>query len=154
MVPGSLMRRSAAVIVVAGLALGIQGCRNVTASDVIGSWVLDDSSRTWLPSDLRDVQAQLILHANGTFAASGLPGLLDLDDAAHPRRYTGTGSWKLVHREGRQQVWLTFKSIDGWNKGLPYGDVLSISDGWAGPSFDYFLGDPDQGRRIRLRKTR
>jgi len=115
--------------------------------------MLDDSSRSWLPNDWHGVQAQLILHADGTFAASNLPGLLDVDDAADPQRYTGAGLWKLVDH-GRQQVQLTFQSIDGWHKALPYGDVLWISDGWAGPSLDYFLGDPDQGRRIRLRKER
>jgi len=107
-----------------------------------------------LPNDWHGVHAQLILHADGTFAASNIPGLLDVDDATDPHQYTGTGRWKLVHHEGGQQLWLTFQSIDAWRKGLPYGVVLWISDGWAGPSLDYFLGDPDRGRRIRLRRER
>jgi hypothetical protein len=57
---------------------------------------------------------------------------------------SGTGVWKLVSREGKQQVQLDFQTITGWKDALPYGTQLDVSRG----SLFYFFGDADEGRRI------
>lgn len=55
---------------------GMLGCKDVHSGDLAGSWILADTSRRVLPAELQKAEAKLVLDANGTFAASELPGLL------------------------------------------------------------------------------
>lgn len=110
---------------------------------------MKDSSRQILPVNLRRSQPKIVLDANGTFVASDMPGLLN----SAPQLDSGSGNWKLVSREGEQQVQLDFQTIASWDKArLPYGTLLDVSREWSRISLHYFIGDPDEGRMIEFEK--
>jgi hypothetical protein len=92
------------------------------------------------------------LDGNGSFSASEVPDdLLYGPPAAADGLVTGGGTWKLVSREGKQQVQLDFSAIAiGRRGGVPYETYLDISKGWSATSLFYFQGDPDEGLRIEF----
>jgi hypothetical protein len=128
--------------------LGMLGCNSVQPSDLAGTWVMKDDSRRILPAELQKASGKLVLDANGTFVASDVPGLFYFPGRHAARLESGSGLWKLVSREGRQQVQLDFQTIVGWKDALPYGTQLNVSSG----SLYYFWGDPDEGRRASFEK--
>jgi hypothetical protein len=129
------------------------GCKSVQPGDLTGTWVMTEASRKVLPAELQNASAIIVLAgANGTFVASDMPGL-SLCSFAVPSRHgaqleRGRGFWKLVSREGKQQVQLDFQEIGGWEDRLPYGTQLEVSRG----SLFYFCGDADQGRRVSFER--
>jgi hypothetical protein len=54
---------------------------------------------------------------------------------------SGSGTWKLVSHDGKQQIQLDFQVIAGWKGSLPYGTQLEVSS----DSLFYFFGDADEG---------
>jgi len=114
---------------------------------------MTDASRQVLPSELQKASAKIVLDPNGTFVASDMPGLFFFPGYRDARLESGSGFWKLVSREGRQQVQLEFHAITDWKQTeLPYGTQLDVSKGWSALSLYYFLGDADEGRRIEFKK--
>jgi hypothetical protein len=93
---------------------------------------------------------------NGAFVASELPeDLLYGPPEATDRLVTGSGVWKLVSREGRQQVQLQFNTITAGQRGsVPYGTILNVSTGLGATVDLYYFqgGDADQGRRVEFEK--
>lgn len=135
------------------LFFGVQGCKNVQPSDLIGTWLVKDSSRQVLPPELQKVAGRIVVDANGTFAMSDIPGLFYSPGQRAVRLESGSGVWKLVSREGKQQVQLDFRAIADWKESdLPYGTQLGVSKGWSAVSLFYFIGDADEGRRIDLER--
>jgi hypothetical protein len=128
--------------------LGSVGCKNVQPRDIAGTWVINDAARKFLPTELQNASAQIVLGTNGRFVASDMPGLFYSPARFAARLESGTGSWKLVPGEGKQQVQLDFQTIKNWKDNLPYGTQLDVAD----KSLVYFLGDADEGRRITLVK--
>src|SRR5262249_44579492 len=122
--------------------VGMLGCSNIRSGDLAGTWVLKDVSRRALPAELKNAAPRIVFNASGTFIAEEMPGLLYVPAAGFPKLDSGSGAWKLVSREGKQQVQLTFEVIRGWKGALPYGVQLDISKG----SLFYFLGEADEGR--------
>jgi len=135
------------------LVLGMLGCKSVKPSEMVGTWVVNDASRAVLPIDLQKSTTKVVLEANGAFSASDVPGLFFFPGIRDSRTESGSGVWKLVSREGKEQVQLDFHAIADWTAtDLPYGTQLEVSRGWSGVSLFYFLGDPDDRRRIELAK--
>jgi hypothetical protein len=130
------------------LFFGMLGCKSVQSSDLTGTWVIKDASRKVLPTGLRKASARIVLDANGTFVASDMPGLFYSPGRHAAQLETGSGAWKLVSREGKQQVQLDFRVIAGWKDALPYGTQLDVSRG----SLFYFFGDADEGRRVAFER--
>lgn len=128
--------------------LGVLGCRSVQLSDLVGTWMMKDTSTRSLPADLQNASANIVLEANGTFVASDMPGLFYFPGRHPAQLESGSGVWKLVSHDGKQQVQLNFKTISDWKDVLPYGTQLDVSKG----SLFYFLGDPDEGRRVAFQK--
>jgi hypothetical protein len=124
------------------------GCKDVKSSDLPGIWVIKDASRKSLPAELQNAAAKIVLDANGTFVASDMPGLFYFPGRHAAQLESGSGAWKLVSRDGKQQVQLNFQAITGWKDALPYGTQLDVSSG----SVFYFFGDADEGRRIAFEK--
>lgn len=124
------------------------GCRSVQPSDLAGTWMLKDESRKALPNELQKASAKIVLDANGTFVASDIPGLLYSPGRHAAQLENGSGAWKLVSREGKQQIQLDFQVIAGWKDALPYGTQLDVSRG----RLFYFFGDADQGRRVAFER--
>ncbi|MGA3371607.1 MAG: hypothetical protein ABSC48_07585 [Terracidiphilus sp.] len=132
------------------LFLGILGCKSVQRDDLVGTWVIMDASREVLPAELRKAQGKIVLDAKGTFVASEMPGLFYFPGVHSAQLETGSGTWRLEHSEGEQQVWLDFQIIADWKNGLPYGTQLEVSRS----NLFYFLGDADEGRRIEFEKKK
>ena len=130
------------------LFLGVLGCNNVKPGDLTGTWVMTEASRQVLPSELQKAAATIILDANGTFVASEMPGLFYVPSRRAAQLERGRGVWKLVSREGKQQVQIDFQEIRGWEDHLPYGTQLEVSRG----SLFYFFGDADEGRRVAFER--
>src|SRR3954453_17426930 len=110
------------------LCLGLLGCKSAKPADITGTWVVADQSRQrFLPASQRSAAARIVLNTNGTFGASELPeDLLYGPPEAAERLVTGSGVWKLVSREGRQQVQLEFNTITAGQRGnVPYGTMLN-----------------------------
>jgi hypothetical protein len=128
--------------------LGMLGCKDVQPSDLAGTWVMKDDAQRVLPAELRTASGKIVLDANGTFVASDMPALFYFPGRHPAQLESGTGVWKLVSREGKQQVQLDFQTIAGWKDALPYGTQLDVSRG----SLFYFFGDADEGRRISFEK--
>ncbi len=138
--------------------LGLLGCKNMQPGDLVGIWVMKDSSRHVLPIELQKAVPKIVLDANGTFVASEIPEELPPPPTQpyNPRRRnvrldSGNGAWRLASREGKQQIQLNFQTMEG-EKDVPYGMQVEVSRGWSAVSLDYFLGDADEGRRISLEK--
>lgn len=133
------------------------GCKSIHSADIVGVWVVSDQSRQrFLSASQRSAAAKVTLDANGTFVASEVPeDLLYGPPVTGDSCLTGSGEWRLVSREGRQQVQLQFTSIStGQRAQTPYGTTLSISGGSGSKIRLYYFqgGDADQGRRIEFEK--
>lgn len=139
---------------VAMLFLGAVACESVKPNELQGTWLLRDSSRQMLPSELRKAQAKISLNSDGTFSASDMPGLFFVPNIHATRLESGNGVWKLVSREGEQQIQLDFQKIADWKETeLPYGTQLDVSkEWWSAVEIFYFLGDADEGQRISFEK--
>ncbi len=145
------MRRTVAAVLLFCFAL--LGCRDVTPAEVAGTWVMNEGSRDVLPAGLKDASPQIVLKADGSFVASGLPAFLAFPGHRDERLESGRGKWRLVREEWSQQVQLDFYEIADWpHNELPFGAQLNVSGGWSAPSLYYFLGDPDAGKRVDLER--
>ena len=130
-------------------SFGMSGCHNIHPSDLDGTWLMKDSSRQALPTDLQKASPKIVMDAKGTFVASDMPGLFYFPGTRAVRSESGSGTWKLISSDGKQQVQLDFQEINDWSKSnLPYGTQLDVSRGWSAVTLFYFLGDADEGRRI------
>jgi hypothetical protein len=140
------------------LVFEMPGCKSIQGGDLTGAWVMKDASRQVLPTELQKASAKLVLDANGTFVASELPEELPLVAPydvknRNVRLDTGSGVWKIVSREGKQQVQLDFHTMAGSKEGgVPYGTQMDVSRGWSAVSLYYFLGDADEGRRVSFER--
>jgi hypothetical protein len=139
------------------LCFGLLGCKNAAQADLTGMWVVTDQSRQrFLPASQRSAAATIALNTDGTFTVSELPeDLLYGPPDAADRLVTGNGIWKLVSREGRQQVQLEFNTITAGQRGnVPYGTMLNVSTGLGSRVALYYFqgGDADQGRRVEFKK--
>jgi hypothetical protein len=138
------------------LCLALQGCAATNSSDLTGTWTVKDESRhRFLSSAQQKGAAKITLNANGSFAASEVPAdLMYGPPAPADGIVTGSGTWKLLSRDGRQQIQLNFEAITTGQRGeVPYGTQLNVSRGWS--SLDLFYvqdGDADQGKRIEFGK--
>ena len=83
-----------------------------------------------------------MLRADGSFTASDLPGAFH--GSVVIDRNSGSGRWQLVKTEGSQKIELKFEGS--------YGTQLYVEGSPGSPLLFYFIGDPDQGRKIELTK--
>lgn len=125
---------------IAILLLGMPGCRSVEPSDLTGTWVVKDASRQALPAGLQKASAKIVMESNGRFSASDIPALFYFPGQHEARLETGSGDWKIVSREGGQQVQLNLRVIEDWNKNeLPFGAQLDVSRTGTSVNLFYFV---------------
>jgi hypothetical protein len=129
------------------------GCKTVQPGDVVETWAMTDSARHELPLELQKASGKLVVNPDGTFSATELPEELDASNAKpHVRLDSGDGSWTLAHFDGGQNIELEFHKLES-DEPLnrePYGFPLDITRSWSAWELCYFLGDPDQARRVTL----
>ena len=137
------------------LCLGLQGCRTVQSNEITGTWVITDESRQrFFSESQRAAAARITQDSSGAFAANEVPDDLLYGPEASNGLVTGTGIWKLVSREGRQQVQLRFNAITAGGRGeAHYETILYVSTGLPSTvGLFYYRGDPDEGRTIEFEK--
>ena len=137
------------------LCFGLLGCMSANTSDITGTWFVANKSRLrFLPAEQQKATAQITLEPNGIFVASEIPEDLPYGPPeAGVGLVTGQGVWRLLSREGKQQIQLTSEQISVGQRGMvPFGAQLTISRGWSAVSLFYFQGDADQGRKIEFEK--
>ena len=117
------------------------GCSQ-TKTTVVGTWVMSESSRQYVPAQLKASTPKLVINSDGSFSASNLPGAFH--SSFEIISNSGQGKWERITDEGRDEVQLNF---DG-----DYGTQVYVSNSWGGPTLFYFLDDPDEGLRIELKK--
>jgi hypothetical protein len=101
---------------------------------------------------LQKAVARIVLSPDGRFVASELPGLLYLPPGRIPLN-SGTGTWRLVLRENRQEVQLDFEApAADKQSGRATTAFVDVSRGWSKADLSYFIGDPDQGHKIDFEK--
>lgn len=122
----------------------------LTANDLAGTWALAERSRQWLPTELQDVKASVVLNADGTFRASSFPEVnYYLKQRTGLQTITGEGTWRLAARSGHRGVELTFRSIQGVGA-LDFRTQLKVAR--RPLRLYYFEGDPDSGQRIEFER--
>ena len=134
---------------------GMLGCKGFDTSDVTGTWIVTAESRQrFLSAAQQKASGKIVLETNRRFIASEVPeDLLYGPPESGAGLVTGSGVWKFVSSEGRQQVQLEFRAITVGQRGsVPCGAQLDISSGWSAVSLYYFQGDPDQVRRIEFER--
>jgi hypothetical protein len=139
-----IRNRSYLLISAVAIVVGLVACAEPKATDMVGTWNLTNDSRRYLPADMTSLSPRLVLGADGRLSATDLPGMFhgSLDVV---ERYSGTGSWSVIRKDGRQKLQLNF---DG-----AYGTQFDIAnDGGAWKLHD-FLGDPDEHRRLEYAKA-
>lgn len=119
-------------------------------SDIVGTWVVSEADRKYLPPSVRSAPPMVILESNGRFRASGLPAEIMFEPGEGPERVAGEGTWSLewMRSTASQYVQLSFRSIEKYNGSLPYGTQLYVSGGRRPAIFYYNHGDPDVGVKI------
>jgi hypothetical protein len=132
---------------------GAFGCKTVRPMDVVGTWAMAYQSRNVLPAELQKASGMLVVNADGTFKSTELPEELHpIGGTRRLRLDSGGGIWSLARWDGEQHLELEFHEIapadtEGSRR---YGFPMELSRGWSGLDLYYFLGDPDEVRRITL----
>lgn len=135
------------------LLLGALGCGSVQPADIPGTWVMRDTSRSLLPTALREASARVVFDVKGTFTASEMPALFDVLGRRPVRLESGHGTWKIVSIGGEQRVQLEFSEIADWsNNEVPYWTELRVSGQSPSLHLYYYVGDPDKGTRVAFEK--
>ena len=135
------------------LILGALGCRSVQPVDVLGTWVITDASRSALPAALQKASATIVFDSDGNFRASEMPAMFDVPGRQPERLESGRGTWKVPPGDSRQRIQLECREIAEWTwSELPFGKELSVSSGWSSVELYYYVGAPDNGRRVVFEK--
>lgn len=143
------------ILLIIFLLFGIMNCNKLsTDNDIVGTWVMRDSSRKHLPVASRKAPAEIILNTNRTFIASNIPGLLYVDPPGILKLDTGSGVWSILTLESGDRLQLEFRtSADGKKVTIPFGTQFFVSKGLSTVSLYYYIGDPDEGRKIEFYKV-
>jgi len=139
--------------------VSLVGCngKEPTENDMLGTWAVTDESRSILPAESRQVRAKLTLKRNGEFVSDGVPPelLYSMPGMASAAPVSGTGTWKLGKVDGELALLLTYRAIDGPTEfKVPNGTRLLMDTHPDETELYFFLGDPDQGKRVDFRKLK
>jgi len=129
------------------ILLACMGCsglnkKPLTAKELVGQWTTADG------------KALMTLNESGDFLLSNAPGFFSWP-TAKAQNGSGSGTWKLLKRDGADCLQLNFTKVSN-NKGLPlpYGVPLEIAKRGSEWSLEYFIGDPDNGRKVTFQMKR
>jgi len=156
------------------LALTAGGCGNPYVSTFartepdsdhfVGEWHIDvDESYVSFEFGPTIQNASLVLHSDGTFEATELPGhafntnrmdgfLLEPGEVVSSDDVTGRGTWKVEKKQGWWAVGLQWTTRS--DTPVKYGDVIHIRNQSPEYLLHYTVGDPDTGRAIVFRRDK
>jgi hypothetical protein len=128
----------------------------ITNAALEGRWTVTDDSRKVLPPAVREARATFVLHADGTFEATEIPG--ELLSEAQPWRdsaISATGRWGVVTQNGDRRVQLEFLKVDDpeWHR-LPHGAQLFPETTRGRNRLLHYRGDPDDRVTIVFERAR
>jgi hypothetical protein len=124
------------------------GCGPVAEEDLIGTWRVTDSSREYLPEEVRAATATVVLAANGTFTVLELPTSVPGDPGSQRAELlTGHGEWSVLPLSGSNDLldlaFEYFESSEGYESVSQSGCSLTIRRGFRSLDLAYAFGDPD-----------
>jgi len=145
------------ILIATGTCLLLAGCAaTLTSDEVAGTWVLADSSRKYLPAEIRDSSPRICLRADGTFEVFELPVLIaaahaDGSQDAVIQQISASGSWQMDGPGGEERILLVFRTfVSGpWTEG-PRGFEMFTSRQFGVEYIYYYHGDPDSEPRINF----
>lgn len=109
---------------------------------------MTEASRGRLPVELQKAKPRIVLDASGSFVAFDMPALFYVKESDIAKLESGSGVWKLVSRDGQQELQLEFQTRANEQSAGSVGRRFHVSRG----SVFYFIGDPDEGRRVSFEK--
>jgi hypothetical protein len=150
------MKRFLMIII---LLLTLIGCQKVQTSDVVGTWVINEESREWLPLEVKESLGKIIVSDDGTFFAYELPKKGYYDSGKYVDRWrmiSGRGTWKFIDISGIENLHLGFDKLTIGNtdeQDDSYGFPLNVSKWWSTVDLYYYPSGPDVGwERIDFEK--
>ena len=153
------MRRLLLMIV---FSLTLSGCEELQTSEVVGTWVMKEQSRKWLPPEIEKSLGRITVLADGSFIVYELPEKRYFNPGkSYVREWritSGSGTWKILSISGIQHLHLGFNKFTFDNaddQDVSYGCPLEISKKWSKVvGLHYYLGDPDIAwERIEFEKV-
>ena len=111
---------------------------------MVGTWDLTDSSLDFLSTEMVQPVQRIVLKADGSFRATNLPRLFwNFEKSTNQAElYSGSGHWKVI--EGNR-LHLTLESGTG--------EEFFVDKALGGFKIHYFIGDPDEHRRLEYVRT-
>ena len=142
------------------LLLIMTGCNDVQTSEVVGTWIMKEESREYLPPEVEKSTGKITVLIDGTFVAHELPGRKwHFDSGKYVDKWeviSGSGNWKFTSLSGGQKdlyLWFNKLSVDNADEqDVSYGFSLFISRWWSTIDMHYSLYDPDQYDRVEFEK--
>lgn len=135
------------------------GCtgRGPSADDFVGTWVVTRESRSLLLDEPSGTAGKIILERSGAFVAEAVPsGLIYSVPGMSVGTYiSGSGDWRFGQLDGDDAILLTFRALKGNTEyKVPNGTQLLVDNISKEETLYFFLGDPDEGKRVSFRKAR
>jgi len=144
------------------LLLTMTGCNApiaVETSEVVGTWVMREESREYLPPEVEESTGKITISADGTFVAHELPERKRYwGSRGHMDRWmavSGSGNWEFIYISGLQYVHLGFnkRSVDNADEqDVSYGFPINIKRWRSTIDMYYNLSDPDLWERVYFEK--
>jgi len=128
----------------------LSSCNSVKANDLVGSWAVTEQSRKYIAVELTSVSPRITLNSDGTFIAVDLPRERRIGSQSPPFAdvvISGRGTWKILALGGNDRVSLRFEDNSG---GEFFISDWAMNGPWSSTTLYYFVGDPDEVRRIEF----
>jgi len=135
---------------VVGATLLIVGCepKRWTNDQFEGTWHVEANNPN------ATTGATLTLTRDGKFVATSVPAtFLGINDGKH--MLSGTGTWSIIQLDSAydKRMQFTFTKVEGITlQNLPWGAQLLIQGSNKTPQLFYYVGDPDDGRKVVFRR--
>ena len=98
--------------------------------------------------------ATLTLSRDGKFTATSVPATF-LGIADGKQVLSGAGTWSIIQLDSAydKRLQFTFTKVEGINlQNLPWGAQLLVQGSNKTPQLFYYVGDPDDGRKVVFRR--
>ena len=139
------------------LLLGLAGCdgKDLATDSFVGTWAVTSGSKALLPAESQRRPGELAFAGDGRFSSEAIPGelLYSMPGMHSAEPVSGTGTWRVHKLDGNTALLLTFHNIttpNGYQ--VPNSTELLVDNLTRETTLYFFLGDPDQGKRVEFRK--
>jgi len=133
--------------------LATPGCgrAHFEARHFFGTWRIVE--RTPPSAAVGSGAAEIVLRSNGTFTATNVPADWLAPIRKVPSRLSLlTGTWAIDDRLDSDRLLLSIQKADK-ELPVPYGAELMPDGSPDAPALFYYVGDPDENRRVFFKRT-